>query len=151
MEPEENNMWDRLVANLQKEIEEEERALYSAKVLEQVNNPKHLRRMEAPDAWGIRTGWCGDTMEIYLRLNGIAIQEATFMTDGCGPSVACGNMLAAMVRGMTLEEAKRINSEDLLLALDGLPEDHAHCATLSVDTLRKAIAEHEHGATEGES
>lgn len=151
MEPEENEMWDRLVADLQREIEEKERELYSAKVLEQVRNPEYLRRMEAPDAQGIHTGWCGDTMEIYLRLNGIAIQEATFVTDGCGPAVACGNMLAMMVQGMTLEEANRINPEDLLLALDGLPEDNTHCANLAVDTLRKAIAAREHGATEGES
>jgi nitrogen fixation protein NifU and related proteins len=150
MEPDENEMWDRLVADLQREIEQEERALYSAKVLEQVRNPRNLGPMEAPDARGVHTGWCGDTMEIYLRLNGIAIQEAAFTTDGCGPSVACGNMLATMVRGMTLVEANRITPADLLLALDGLPEDSAHCATLAVDTLRKAIVEHDRGAMEGE-
>jgi nitrogen fixation NifU-like protein len=146
VEQEENDRWDRLVADLQREIEGKERALYSAKVLEQVRNPQHLGRMEAPDAQAVLTGWCGDTMEIYLRLNGSTIQEATFMTDGCGPSVASGNMLATMVQGMALDEADRINPQDLLLALDGLPEDSAHCATLAVNTLRKAIAEREQRA-----
>jgi nitrogen fixation NifU-like protein len=149
VEQEENDRWDRLVADLQREIEEKERALYSAKVLEQVRNPQHLGRMEAPDAQAVLTGWCGDTMEIYLRLNGSTIQEATFMTDGCGPSVASGNMLATMVQGMALDEADRINPQDLLLALDGLPEDSAHCATLAVSTLRKAIAEREQRARGG--
>lgn len=141
MEQEENDRWDRLVAELQREIEEKERALYSARVLDQVRNPQNLGRMEAPDAQAVLTGWCGDTMEFYLRLNGSTIQEATFLTDGCGPSVACGNMLAMMVRGLALDEANLINPEDLLVALDGLPEDSAHCATLAVDTLRQAIAE----------
>jgi nitrogen fixation NifU-like protein len=141
VEKEENDRWDRLVAELQREIEEKERALYSAKVLEQVRNPQHLGRMEAPDVHAALTGWCGDTMEICLRLNGSTIQEATFMTDGCGPSVASGNMLTTMVQGLALDEANRINPEDLLVALDGLPEDSTHCATLAVDTLRKAIAE----------
>jgi nitrogen fixation NifU-like protein len=50
-------------------------------------------------------------------------------------------MLTTMVEGMALDEANRINPEDLLVALDGLPEDSTHCATLAVDTLRKAIAE----------
>jgi nitrogen fixation NifU-like protein len=149
MEQEGNNRWDRVVAELQREVEEKERALYSAKVLEQVRNPQHLGRMEAPDAKAVLTGWCGDTMEIYLRLNGSTIQEATFVTDGCGPSVACGNMLTTMVQGMALDEANRINPEDLLVALDGLPEDRAHCATLAVNTLRKAIAEREQGTRGG--
>jgi nitrogen fixation NifU-like protein len=137
----ENDRWERLVAGLQREIEEKERALYSARVLEQVRNPQHLGRMDAPDAQATVTGWCGDTMEIHLRLNGSSIQKATFVTDGCGPSVACGNMLSTMVEGATLDEANRINPEDLLAALDGLPEDSTHCATLAVNTLRQAIDE----------
>ncbi len=139
LEPEENSRWDRLVAELQREIEEREQALYSAKVLEQARNPTNLGRMEAPDAHAIMTGWCGDTMEIYLRLNGGTIQEATFMTDGCGPSVACGNMLTTILRGKALDGAGRISPEELIQALDGLPEESAHCATLAVDTLRRAI------------
>ena len=139
LEPEENSRWDRLVAELQREIEEQERALYSTTVLDQARDPRNLGRMEAPHAQAVITGWCGDTMEIYLRLNGSHIEEAAFMTDGCGPSVACGNMLTTMVHGKTLGEAGRIGPEDLIRALDGLPEQSAHCASLAVDTLRRAI------------
>lgn len=127
------------MAELQREIEEKERALYSAKVLEQARNPQNLGRMEGPDVQATVTGWCGDTMEIYLRLKGGTLEEATFMTDGCGPSVACGSMLTTMVQGMTLDEANQIEAEDLLAALDGLPEESTHCAALAVDTLHKAI------------
>ena len=83
---EESDHWDRIIAELQREIDEKEQALYSAKVLQQARDPEHLARMEAPDAHATLTGWCGDTMEIHLQLNGVAIQAATFMTDGCGPS-----------------------------------------------------------------
>ena len=93
-----------------------ERSLYSAKVLEQVRNPQHLGRMEAPDAQAVLTGWCGDTMEIYLRLNGSTIQEAAFVTDGCGPSVACGNMLTTMVQGMALDEGVIESSEEIVFS-----------------------------------
>ena len=122
------------------QIIEQERALYSAKVIEEAYTPTNLGRMARPDAYGIVHGWCGDTMEIYLRLNGNRIEEATFMTDGCGPSVACGNMLTKMVTGMSLEEAGEITPENLIAALDGLPEESLHCAELAVNTLREAIA-----------
>jgi nitrogen fixation NifU-like protein len=132
--------FDRLVAELQQQIVEQERALYSAKVIEEAHHPKNLGRMAGPDAYGIVHGWCGDTMEVYLRLNGARIRGATFMTDGCGPSVACGSMLTTMVREVSLEEAGEIKAEDLVAALDGLPEESLHCAELAVNTLHEAIA-----------
>jgi nitrogen fixation NifU-like protein len=132
--------FDRLVAELQQQIVEQERALYSAKVIEEARHPKNLGRMAGPDAYGIVRGWCGDTMEIYLRLNEDRIKEATFMTDGCGPSVACGSRLTTMVQGMSLEEASKIRAENLIAALDGLPDESLHCAELAVSTLQEAIA-----------
>lgn len=131
---------EHMATESQRRITEQEEALYSARVLEQARNPGNLGSMEAPDAHAIITGWCGDTMEIYLRVNGSTIEEATFMTDGCGPAVASGNMLTTMVQGMALDEANRIDPQDLLLALDSLPDENAHCAELAVNTLRKAIA-----------
>jgi nitrogen fixation NifU-like protein len=131
--------FDRLVAELQQQIDEQERALYSAKVIEEAHNPKNLGRMAGPDAYGIVHGWCGDTMEVYLRLNGDRIKEATFTTDGCGPSVACGSRLTTMVTGMSQDEANEITPENLIAALDGLPEESLHCAELAVSTLRYAL------------
>ena len=137
---EEETDFDRLVAELQQQIIEQEQALYSAKVIEESRNPSNLGRTAEPDAYGIVHGWCGDTMEVYLRLNGARIREATFMPDGCGPSVACGSMLTTMARGMSLEEAGQTTPQDLLAALGGLPEESVHCAELAVSTLREAIA-----------
>ena len=131
--------FDRMVEELQQQIIEQARAVYSDKVVEEFYNPRNLGRMPEPDARGIVHGWCGDTMEIYLRLNGERIREIAFMTDGCGPSVACGSMLTAMVQGMSLEEAGEIKPQDLLAALDGLPEESVHCAELAVSTLQEAI------------
>jgi len=128
-----------MVEELQQQIIEQARAVYSDKVVEEFYNPRNLGRMPEPDARGIVHGWCGDTMEIYLRLNGERIREIAFMTDGCGPSVACGSMLTAMVQGMSLEEAGEIKPQDLLAALDGLPEESVHCAELAVSTLQEAI------------
>jgi len=137
---EETTDFDRVVAELQRAIIEQEQALYSAKVIEEAYNPTNMGRMAEPDGYGIVHGWCGDTMEIYLRLDEESVSNATFVTDGCGPSVACGSMLTRMVQGMSLEEASGIRPEDLIVALDGLPEDSVHCAELAVETLWEAIA-----------
>ena len=145
--PEESS-FDRMVEEIQRQIIEDERATYSQKVIEEYYNPKNLGRMSDPDAVGIVHGWCGDTMEIYLRMNGSRIEEATFMTDGCGPTVACGSKLTTMVHGMSLDEACQIEQDDLVAALDGLPEESLHCAELAVNTLRKAINHYDGGDAE---
>ncbi len=137
---EETTDFDRMVADLQRQIDEQERALYSVEVVAEVHNPRNVGRMEGADAQAVVRGWCGDTMEFYLRLDGERITEATFVTDGCAPTVACGSRLTTMVRGVSLGEAGEITPEGLIAALDGLPEENVHCAELAVNTLREAIA-----------
>ena len=131
--------FDAFVADLQREIDEQARATYSATVIQEANSPRHVGRMVDATVRGLVHGWCGDTMEIYLRLEGGAISEATFMSDGCGPTLACGSMLTTMIHGMSMDKADMLLPEDLIMALDGLPEESEHCATLAVNTLQNAI------------
>jgi nitrogen fixation NifU-like protein len=131
--------FERIMAELQSEIAKQEEALYSARVLELARQPRNLGAMLEPDGYALLFGACGDSMEMFVRLDGPRIQMATFMTDGCGPTVACGSMLATMARGKTLEQAAAIRAADLVAALDGLPQEHVHCASLAVNTLRLAI------------
>ena len=78
-------------------------------------------------------------MKITLKIFNEIIKDSRFWTDGCGPSIACGNMLSRMIIGKNIQYAKKITSSQLLKALEGLPKDHQHCATLAVNTLQKAI------------
>jgi nitrogen fixation NifU-like protein len=117
-----------------------ERMAYSAKVVAESSNPAHMARMDGPDACGIIHGCCGDTMEICLRLDGERVVRATFVTDGHESAIACANVLCEMVRGLSCAEASRITPEDVIAALDGLPPAKVHCATLAVNTLKKALA-----------
>jgi nitrogen fixation NifU-like protein len=130
---------DRFVEELQREIDDQNREIYSAKVIEEFSNPSNLGRMVEPDVRGLVHGWCGDTMEVRLRLEGDVIVGASFVTDGCGPSIACGSMLTIMIQGMSVAEAGEIEPEDLLRELDGLPDESVHCAELAVSTLQNAL------------
>ena len=57
--------FDRAVEELQQQVIEQARALYSDRVIKEVYNPKNLGRMRDPDTHGLVHGWCGDTMEIH--------------------------------------------------------------------------------------
>jgi nitrogen fixation NifU-like protein len=130
---------DRIVANITEMLTEQDADVYSSRVIREFKRPSNLEHMDDPDARGVSDGLCGDTMVVYLRIEEERIERCTFETDGCGATVACGSMLTRIASGMPLESASGIDSEELLSALGGLPEDHRHCATLAVIALRNAI------------
>ena len=88
------------------------------------------------------TGPCGDTVEIYLKVENGTINQVSFMTDGCGATIACGSMITKMVKGRKITEVSNITEEDLTKALDGLPEDNEHCAKLLVNTMKVAVLDY---------
>lgn len=137
--------FERLVAELAQEIARQERELYSQVVIHEARHPSNMGRITESDGHGLVHGVCGDTMEIYLRLDDEKIEQATFMTDGCGPTIACGSMLTKMITGKLLDEAIEIMPEDLIEALDGLPEENQHCAELAVITFQNALANFKFG------
>ena len=140
MASESTSDFDKMIEELQQEILEREKALYSEVVRREANAPKNFGKMTDADLHGVVHGWCGDTMEIYLQVDDDdRIQEATFTTDGCGATLACGSMLTQMVTGMELEKAEWVLPEDLANVLEGLPEEHMHCADLAVSTLQNAL------------
>jgi len=138
----ENDDFEKMVTELQRKIEREEELTYSKTVIAEYRNPNNFRNMKSPDALGKVKGSCGDTVKITLSVENGIITDACFWTDGCGASIACGNMLTNMIKGKTMEEASAITSTKLLENLDGLPKEHKHCATLAVNTLHNAIEDY---------
>ena len=80
----------------------------------------------------------GPYMTLWLALEGDRIRHASFETYGCPSAIACGSMLTELVAGRTVEEALRLEANDLVLVLGGLPEGKGNalkwrlspCATL---------------------
>ncbi len=120
----------------------EARRNYSAKVIDHAMNPRNLGVMEDADVYAGITGPCGDTMEIWLKIDEDVISGTGFMTDGCGTSIASGSMVTEMAKGKNIREALAINQQDVLEALDGLPEESKHCALLASNALKAAVRDY---------
>jgi nitrogen fixation NifU-like protein len=95
--------------------------------------------LERPDAYGSRTGECGDTIEMYLSIRGSQIQMVTFRVEGCSNTVACGNTVSFLMEGRTLTDAWELTPENVSDYLQSLPPDHFHCAELAVGAFYKAL------------
>ena len=101
-------------------------------------NPRHHGPLEVFDGHARITGTCGDTMEFWLLAPSAKVEKVSFITDGCGPSLACGSMAACLVEGKVIEDAAALRQIDILDALGGLPPEFEHCALLAADTLKAA-------------
>jgi len=128
--------------DLQNLILADARSVYSETVVQHAMNPKNLGMMQNADGFARETGSCGDTMEIWIKVSSDTIAGATFMTDGCGPSIASGSMVTEMATGRSIAEARKITQADVLNALGGLPEESQHCALLAANTLKAAIKDY---------
>jgi Mrp family chromosome partitioning ATPase len=111
---------------------------YSAVAIDHAQNPHNLGALEAYDGRARVTGACGETMEFWLQVRDDRICRASFESDGCGSSLACGSATTELAAGRTVEDAYLIEQQDVLDALGGLPEESQHCALLAADTLRAA-------------
>ncbi len=109
---------------------------------DQCPDPRHMGELRTPDGLGRASIPCGDSMQMGVRVAAGRILEARFMTDGCGPAVACGSMAADLAQRKTISEAMALREGDILAGLDGLPETETHCATLALSALRRAILDY---------
>lgn len=134
--------FDDFIESVQAELDADAERTFSKKVMEEYKAPQNVGRMSNPDGVGIVTGPCGDTMEFYIQVKNSRIEDIKFFTDGCGATIACGSKTTKMVRGKTLREVSKLNKNDLINALDGLPDENLHCAKLSIDTLHKTIEDY---------
>ena len=104
--------------------------------------PANMRRMNDPDGSAWIKGLCGDSMEMYLLISKEIVTDASFFTDGCSASQACGSTAARLAVGKTLKETLRLSPADVLDAWANIPQGNVHCAILAINTLHKALADY---------
>ncbi|MDD5451894.1 MAG: iron-sulfur cluster assembly scaffold protein [Desulfovibrionales bacterium] len=129
---------DAFVQQLQSGIFEETMREWGEKAYQRWRNPSYLGAMDDADGKASLRGSCGDQMQIYLKVDAHRVTRASFLTDGCGPSVVCGSFAAEMSLGKDPEGLFEISGEAILSAIGGLPKDHEHCAFLAAETLQAA-------------
>ena len=85
--------------------------VYTAALMEHNAHPDYKYDLEdfTLEHEGINPS-CGDEMVLKLRLSedGVTIEEAAFTGSGCAVSQASADIMAELITGETVEEAKRL-------------------------------------------
>ncbi len=136
--------------------------IYTAALMQHNSHPDYKYEMEGCTCSheGVNPS-CGDELTLQLRIEDGVIEEVSFVGSGCAVSQASADMMADLITGETVEEAKRLvglflgmikgealseeDKEDLdeaaeLESISRMPA-RVKCAELAWRTLEKLLAD----------
>ena len=117
---------------------------YSKRAIAFYVNNVNVGALENPTITTTFLGSCGDLIKLYLRINEKnVIEDAKFYYLGCPGSASSASAMTMLLKGKTTSQAKKMDGDDILMELGGLPKSKRDCTLLSIKALRKAIAEYE--------
>ncbi len=130
---------DDFVHEIKEQIYEETQEAYGEKAYQRWLKPLFMGSMNNPDGYARSVGVCGDTMEIFLKLEGDRVKQALFQADGCGSSSVCASFAVELSLGKAPGEVLAISGEVIMETLEGLPKEDEHLAFLAAETLQQAL------------
>jgi nitrogen fixation NifU-like protein len=114
--------------------------MYSAKVLEHLENPRNVGELSDATSTGeAENPVCGDVLHLYLKIEGGVIRSAAFQAKGCPPTLAASSVLTEVISGLSVSDARNLKPVDITAALETLPRNKEHCSVLAIDALRAAL------------
>jgi|GEM_PF-6772971 len=68
--------------------------------------------------------------------------DVKYQARGCPAWIAVASVMSELAIGKDLDNALMLTDDDVLVALDGLPDNKLHCSALGITGLREAIQDH---------
>lgn len=83
--------------------------LYQSVILDHNRSPRNFRKLDDATAQAEgRNPLCGDVYQVWLKLEGGRIADASFQGQGCAISKASASLMTQAVKGRTVEEAREL-------------------------------------------
>ncbi|HLQ62173.1 MAG TPA: SUF system NifU family Fe-S cluster assembly protein [Candidatus Acidoferrales bacterium] len=111
---------------------------YREYILDHYKNPRNFGRLEHPDiSHEEENPLCGDVVAMEFKLRDGQIADVRFHGRGCAISQASASLLTERLKGISLDDAKKISKDEVLeqLGIDISPA-RLKCALLSLKVLK---------------
>ncbi len=83
---------------------------------------------------------CGDSLRLFLRIEGERVAAASFLSSGCPATIGTSSAATELLAGATLAEAEALTRDDYAAAVGGLHPSKLHCSVLAAAAVRNALA-----------
>ena len=115
--------------------------VYRENILDHYKNPRNFGEMDRPDAELKESNpLCGDEIKIQVKIMEGKVADFKFTGKGCAISMASASMLSEVVKGMDVEEIKKMTNNDVVRMLSiPIGPVRIKCATLPLIALKKVI------------
>ena len=116
--------------------------IYHEMIVDYSRNPINYGEIENHDVtFHDSNPLCGDSIDIDMKIDENKVTDIKFHGKGCAICMACSSVLTEITKGKTLEEARAIETHDVLsdLGLEHLQAVRIKCALLSLKVLKSAL------------
>lgn len=123
--------------------------LYSAIVVDHIERPRNLGRLDPADGVGTVDDPATENLVIiYIRLADQLLVEARFRAIACSACIAAASAITELLIGLPAATDSLPGAAAVLTALGGLPESKHHCAEIAATAARLAMEQALHPAAE---
>lgn len=114
--------------------------MYNEKIMNEFYNAERFDVIKGASGVGKVTSDIGsEIIKIYIKVDNDKIVEAKFQTYGGVVAVAASSVAANLLEGMSIQQAKRFNTNQLSEVLGGVPEQKKYILTLVVQAVLSAV------------
>ncbi len=119
--------------------------MYKENILDHFRNPRNMGKVKNADIKFSETNpLCGDVITVSLEIKDNKIKDIKFLGSGCAISQAATSMLTEALKGKTLDEIKKMSSEDITKILGiRIGPVRIKCAVLGLIAIKNGIKEYE--------
>ena len=121
--------------------EEGEEEIYRENILDHYRNPHNYGTLDPCTFTASQNNpVCGDHIDLFVKVEQGKVETVKFSGSGCAISMASASLLTDKMKGMSIEELKKLTKENIIQMM-GIPLGvvRIKCALLSLTVLTKGL------------
>ena len=116
---------------------------YNERIIEHFMNPQNVGLIEDPDGQAVvGDPTCGDYIEVFIKVEAERIVDFKFLLSGCPAAISTSSIATELAIGKTIEEARGLTDNDVIVAAGSIPARKAHCSLLAIRGLHQAVQDY---------
>ncbi len=116
--------------------------IYLQELIDNYKNPKNFGKLDDFDYFAHKKNRsCGDEFDLFLKFDDKnKVSKVAFNGQGCAISTASFSIFTEYIKGLTLDELKKLSEDDIFEMLKiEISSGKVNCAILPLGALKKAL------------